>query len=261
LVSGPERDRNLLKAVVALLNSELAQYYFFLTSASWGVEREEIKAGEMKTIPFPFSTLNEEQIATIAHFVDRLARLVIIPHDLREEEELERELNNYIYKCFLLNEQEIQHIRETIEYTIKFFNSPEKSLALQKPVAEMRISYAQAYIKSINFYLQAVDRKLTGIVYAEEVIPLLTVEFSLNMQGANIPVIQEAEPDEDMHLVLKNLDELSIETLPRRIYHRRNFRVYSDEGTTLYVVKPAERRLWTIGAALSDAEETIADLM
>src|SRR5579884_1398819 len=108
-IAGPEEDRNLLKAITALLNSELAQYYLFLTTASWGVEREEIKAGEMRGLPFPFFDVSKEQIDRIAHLVDELAT-----HSAMSHEDAEQYLNDYIYRCFLVNIEEIQHIRETI---------------------------------------------------------------------------------------------------------------------------------------------------
>ncbi len=72
-IVGTKEDRNLLKAVTALLNSEIAQYFLFLTSASWGVEREEIKAGEMRALPFPFFDVTDDKIASIAYLVDELA--------------------------------------------------------------------------------------------------------------------------------------------------------------------------------------------
>jgi Eco57I restriction-modification methylase len=256
-IAGPIEDRNLLKAVTALLNSELAQYYLFLTTASWGVEREEVKAGEMKTLPFPFFDVSEDQIASIAHLVDELSKYPLIPN-----EHMERDLNKHIYKCFHLNEQQVQHIQETIEYTIKFFHGPENSAALEEPSTEMKKSYARSYIRSLNFYLKLVNRKLSSTVYVKETTPLSTIKFALNMLDEEVADIQEQEPDDTMRQALANLDKLSTERIAGRIYHRRNFRIYDGEDEDiLYRVKPAERRQWTIGAAYGDAERTLADVM
>ncbi|MGB8345217.1 MAG: hypothetical protein WCD86_10060, partial [Ktedonobacteraceae bacterium] len=263
-IAGAEEDRKLLKATTALLNSELAQYYLFLTSASWGVEREEIKAGELRALPFPFLDATDDQIDTISYLVDELAQHGSTLLN-KQKDEIEAELNRQIYACFHLSEREKQHIHETIEYTIKFFHRPETSLALKEPSSlEMEKTYAQSYMQSLNFYLEMVDRKLTSTVYAhaQEKSPLLVVKFSLNMLDAGIADIREEAPDDEMRQALSKLSKLSTERVSGRMYHRRNFKIYeNDDEDTLYIVKPAERRYWTIGAALSDAEETLADLM
>jgi len=270
-IAGPDRDRNLLKAVTALLNSEIAQYYLFLTSASWGVEREEVKAGEMKTLPFPFLHISNDQLIVIANLVDKLAQYTVIETNQKEKQtsdsqylrriidEFETELNLSIYRCFNLNEYEIQHIQETIRYTIGFFNNPEKSIALQKPSAKMRQSYAEAYLNSINFYLEPVAKKLIATVFLDETASLQMVQFSSKRLDEDTPNIYTSFPDEHMRRALAGLNKLSNEQAARRIYHRRNFRIYDND--TLYIAKPAEQRLWTSSAALSDAQETIAELI
>ncbi len=72
-IAGPEEDSALLKALTALLNSDLAQYFWFLTGSSWGVEREEVTVGELKTLPFPFLVADANQIEAIISLVDELA--------------------------------------------------------------------------------------------------------------------------------------------------------------------------------------------
>ncbi len=274
-IAGPTEDRDLLKALAALLNSELAQYYLFLTSASWGVEREEIKAGEMRTLPFPFLNLSKEQLKSITTLVDELSILEIdksrqhhIPlfqstvDEIEETiERLEYKLNQLIYECFGLDEQEIQHIYETVQYTIGFFNNFTNSKALENSSIEMRKSYAASYIKSINFYLEPVGRKLTSaVVHTDESIPLYAVKFSLRTLDDKIPDIQEIPSNRYLNEALSGLNQISTESLSEMNYHRRNFKIYED-GSTFYIIKPTERRLWTVGAALSDVEETIAELI
>jgi hypothetical protein len=49
--------------------------YFRRFEAFWGIEREEIKAGEMRTLPFPFLDSDQEKIAIIAQLVDELSQI------------------------------------------------------------------------------------------------------------------------------------------------------------------------------------------
>lgn len=282
-VAGPYHDRNLLKALTALLNSEIAQYYLFLTSASWGVEREEIKAGEVRTLPFPFLSANKEQINAIADSVDRLAALSIerakieksrdeteftfrgaITEETKRLERLiekhEEVLNDYIYDCFRLSQQETRFIRETVRYTIDFFHRPANSPAQRRPSINMQWNYAQAYISSINFYLEPLGKKLIARVHNEEDAPLLAVEFFSRNIEEDIPNVQIADQDDTIYRVLLGLTRLSQEPLAKRIYHKRNFRIYDTTEDTLSIIKPAEQRLWTTHIALGDAEETVIEM-
>lgn len=274
-IAGLQQDRNLLKAVTALLNSKLAQYYLFMTSASWGVEREEVKVGEMKTLPFPFLNTDESQLMTLASLVDELALLYIdqpkeqdmpLFHSFTDERKqtiaaLEYQLDQLIYKCFSLDDQAIQHIDETIQYTIEFFHRSTNSLALKQPTLEMRKAYAASYIKSINFYLEPVGKKLTSaVVFTDESAPLQTVKFSLRTLTEKIPDVEETLADNKMRQALSGLHQLNTEPLSKMLYHKRNFKIYDENGMTFYIVKPSERLHWTIGAALNDVEETLAEL-
>ena len=280
-IAGPKQDSNLLKALTALLNSDLAQYFWFLASSSWGVEREEVTLGELNILPYPFlEEASNEQIPVIASLVDRLASLNIaqsksVPRQYLESYEtlfdfeeignqiitLERELNNRIFKCFQLSYEEIQLIQETVDYTISFFNSPEQSLALQMPSLDTRVFYATTYINSINFYLLPIGKKLTATVYANENAPLQAVSFSSQELNDKIPDIRISTPDEHMSQALLGLDKLNIEKFSKRMYHRRIFRIYDNEQDSFSIVKPAELRFWTTSAALSDAEETVTELL
>jgi hypothetical protein len=227
----------------------------------------------MRTIPFPFLDARNDQLVTIANLVDKLAQYTLAQQNTRVKkvsrnskkrdyilEELERELNDYIFECFHLNEQEIQHIRATVQFTIDFFNSPEKSLALQRPAMEMLQSYAESYIRLINFYLEPVGKKLTATVYVAEKSPLHTIRFSSRLLSEDVPNIDLSLPNDYMRRALSELNILSNERVSQRMYHRRNFRIYNNNEDALYIVKPAEQRHWTVSAALKDAEETVAEL-
>jgi hypothetical protein len=259
-----------------LLNSHFAQYYWFLTSSSWGVEREEVTAGELKNLPFPFLNVGSRKIANIAKLVDKLAALSVARSShLQEEyfdsssyiddldkqiEALEQGLNYSIYDCFDLSERDVRLIEDTVQYTIGFFNSPEKSRALQQPTVNMQISYAKTYIEALNFYLQPIGRKLTATLFIDQNLPMIGVQFISVKREEEIPDIQLSAPNTHMLEALPNLHQISLEKFSSNGYHRRNYRIYSNKDA-ISIFKPAESRLWTTASALSDAEETIAELL
>ncbi len=124
----------------------------------------------------------------------------------------------------------------------------------------MQKTYAETYINSINYYLEPVQRKLIATVYEDETLPLLGIQFTSRDLDEEVPTVQVSPPTETMRRTLPNLYKLSFEQFSRETYHRRTFRIYDDQKT-FSVFKPAERRLWTLSAALSDAEETLTALL
>jgi hypothetical protein len=53
-IAGKKEDDYLLKTLTCFLNSSLVQYILFLTSSSWGVERDYILVDEYLDLPFIF---------------------------------------------------------------------------------------------------------------------------------------------------------------------------------------------------------------
>jgi type I restriction-modification system DNA methylase subunit len=263
-IAAPAQDAYYLKALTALLNSDIAQYYLFLTNPSWGVEREEVLTGDLYTLPFPFLEAHASQLATIETLVDALADLTTSSSVFQVEtvRQLRQRLEEEIYSCFGLDQQEIQHIQETVQYTISFFNSPVHSPALKHSSPEMRKAYALAYIKSLHFYLEPTGKKLTSeFIDIDNSTSFCGVKFSLKNLAEDVPNIQEREIDQVTRKTLDALKMLSVEKCSETLYLRRNFRIYDQGGTIFYIVKPPECYNWTLGAALSDAEETLAELL
>lgn len=52
-IAGHEQDAEELRLILGFLNSVVARYWYFMTSSSWGVEREEIQPSEWMTMPIP----------------------------------------------------------------------------------------------------------------------------------------------------------------------------------------------------------------
>lgn len=52
-ISGPQSDTLTFRALATLLNSSVASYWYFMTSSSWGVEREQLHPREYMSLPIP----------------------------------------------------------------------------------------------------------------------------------------------------------------------------------------------------------------
>lgn len=61
-------DENILKLTCAFLNSSFAQYYAFMTTSSWGIERDVVKHQELFTIPFIIENFTEQKSKQLFHY-------------------------------------------------------------------------------------------------------------------------------------------------------------------------------------------------
>lgn len=67
-LAGPEEDAPALRAVAAVLNSSVAQYWYLMTASSWGVEREQLHQREWLSLPLP--GLNDAVVAMLSDIVE-----------------------------------------------------------------------------------------------------------------------------------------------------------------------------------------------
>lgn len=70
-LAGPAQEAPTLRAVAAVLNSSVAQYWYLMTSSSWGVEREQLHQREWLSLPLP--SLNSDAVAMLSDIVENAA--------------------------------------------------------------------------------------------------------------------------------------------------------------------------------------------
>lgn len=97
-------------------------------------------------------------------------------------------------------------------------------------------------------------------MFVDESLPINGVQFISVKHEEEIPNIKLTAPNAAMYRTLPKLHQISLENFARDMYYRRNYRIY-DSKDSFSIFKPAESRLWTTSAALSDAEDTIAELL
>ena len=245
----PPGDEDYLKIVCAYINSSLARYYLFLTTSTWGIERDVVRLTEYKRLPCAIPAPDAELARSVVELVDRTQR-----DGARGN--WRAELDELVYKSYGVTSNEQQTIEDFLAIAVDRHYHGLEARGFDAPsVAELR-SYAQAYT---DVFQQTTggNRALLPTVYQGST-PYRAVSFRLaprDMPGQ--PPRIASEPDLDALLV--KLERIATEQHARSLYFRRNIKVF--EPDAFHVVKPAERRFWTMSAAYNDADETIAELM
>lgn len=272
-ITGQAGQEQLLKWLTAYINSPLVQYYQFLTSTSWAVERGRIIQREFKRMPFLVPNEDNPLLKNILMHFDQILDLlkqrnrqdkVLRDEQLNEAaiKKHEDEIADLIFEIYGLTQAERQLIRDMAEYGIGFFywsklktRQIDGTAAVQSPSSEMLTTYAEIFVETVTSLLRYQDQTLNAVVYHDSA-PLSVVGFEL-VPFTDKPDVQLIEGSETLLDVLRRLDKQLLEQRAPSVYMRRHVRIYNENW--LYLVRPSEQRFWTQSQARVDADNAIAE--
>ena len=246
-IAGPDHDTNILKLLSAYLNSSLARYFYFLTSGSWGVERDVIQLQEHVTFPFADLTERPELAHQILGFVDAAQA-----GDGQAWNSAE--LDALVFDAYALTPTERQLVHDTVTTVLDQFYQGTKAAAFAPPSGDELTAYAEAFGRVFQAALGR--RGVTATVHSGRA-PFRAVSFRF-VVDASPSRATEVVTAEGLDDLLRRLDGVSLERQSASLYLRRNVKVFIDNE--VHIVKPGERRFWTPSIGCNDADETIAQL-
>jgi 16S rRNA G966 N2-methylase RsmD len=241
-LAGPAEEADELRVVSGLLNSSVARYWYFMTSSSWGVEREQIQKTEYMTLPIPAVEGDARQ---------DVIRVVRAAANLRSEDaELMRALDAAVFRSYGLTSSEQDLIRDGLNVKLDEFRRGPRSFAYQPPRTKDFAAYARLIVARLN---------VSGSVR-------WTAEFNERSAGFAMMTCKAIGIEGQEHRGGFSLNQLMDVTdiplegwqSPAAVMQPSLFVV---EGTDVYVIKPDELRCWTRSAALSDAAEVISAIL
>jgi len=248
----PEQEY-LAHYINGIINSTIASYFLFLTSSSWGVERDELKPQDLSRLPVPAP--NEENASIIS-------TIVAIEHHLRtsnpsKHHSLKNQLNEAVFKLYELDQTEKILVEDGVNLTINLRMERENSIAIKKPSIDELKLYAQQLIGVIQPFLQTLrERVLVANILEVRNSPLQVVKFSLVPASSQEPIVQTTQAQE-LKVILGRIAEQLPQQIADRIYTRRDLRIYT--GQDIYIIKPAQKRFWSRSAGLNDADLILSE--
>ncbi len=271
------------QALIGILWSSLARYYFFMTSGSWVVWHTEIHLWQLEQLPIRFPD-NAELHNRITVIVDKLRNWDTKPLDLLTHqsqpnqaetvESLERQLDEAIFDLYELNEAERDLVLDMCETGLEFFyrhsnSNAVKSLELcpqseqgfitdlpqQRDTEKGLEGYLYAFLAMWQDYLEP-DGIFRWQIIRPNNNPMVAVVFTTQPKydGLPSPLNDEAAWSDLKQIIESNRQELS-----SRIYIDGLVRLVTDDE--IIIIKRNERRLWTRSQAREDAEATILQAM
>jgi type I restriction-modification system DNA methylase subunit len=244
-------DSSLLKTLTCYFNSSLASYYLFLYSASWGIEREEIKPNDIKNLP----KLSEK--IDLSRIFETVESDIFTPNLLSK---IEKTIDEIIFDSFDLTTNEKVLIRDFVDYKQSLFFDGENSIAL-RPLASLNpetITYMEMVCSELNDFLGIGELKLNARSYkVSPHTPLCIVILQFVNKDLKEPP-QLIAADIEFQQNLKMINEFTLYKYAQNVYTRKQVRYYKNNA--IYIIKPNQKRFWTRSQAIDDTCTIINEL-
>ena len=261
------------KALLGVLWSAFARYYFFMTSSKWGLWHNEIYLDdELLQLPVILDQ-NNPATAQIISMVDKLRNyhpekqdILKNPDGVPEKEievkrrKWELQLDKAVFELYGLNEEQKDLIRDCCEVTLPFFYQPFDSIGAMFAVDANDLSWIETYAKIFarcwNAYLGN-DAEMRAKVHVGAHGNMLAVEFFPADKGDSWNLKPK---DDSWGYILEQIGK----ALPRpmgtsQILLDGLAYVISDDG--IIIIKRNEKRFWTRSLAREDADATMCKRM
>lgn len=266
-----DQDVHLHKLFLGLIWSSFARYYFFVTTANWGLWHHKILLDELLQLPVILDT-SHPIASIITDIVDKLRTYnpqkqdIIHPDGVPLQEieaqrrKWEEELDEAVFELYGLSEEQKDLIRDCCEVTLPFFYQPYNSIGAMPAVKKDDFSwietYARIFARRWNTYLDS-ETEMRAEVHLGAHENMLAVEFfpssssepwSLEPKANTWSYILEAigavlpQPMGTSQIMLDGV-------------------VHVVTDNSIIIIKRNEKRFWTRSLAREDADATLCKRM
>lgn len=257
------RSGDFHKALVACFNSAIGNYYFFLTSANWEISKGgQIQKNEALEFPAFILKINEQTIKNLAALVDEIEinKTSNGTYGNIKTIAIQKNIDQIIYKELNLSANEIALINDTLNFSVALHSRYKDSNAEGFVIPDKELlPYAETVAKTITSalknnkkgaWLEVLD---TGIL--KQPVNIVAVHFDNDEEFgyAKVSAIN------DISKLLQQINRDSYQKHSETIYYRKLIKYY--KGGIMYLVKPNQKRFWSISQALNDADSILLDLI
>ena len=242
------KDTDKLKSIVTTFNSSLATYFFFLTSSTWGVERDRIALTEY--LNFPYQELDIERVKELNFNENNsLFNQNAIPF---ESHKWDIEVN----KKYDLSFHDLINISDTIQTSVDLFHKQEKSKALLPALHDQVRTFSTLVSDELNNFLDGQGLYANATIFntINRFSPLMMIKLSFEDTKK-----ESYQSEEFVDIELKKIDTFLWEKKATNIYFRKKLNYKS--GKDVYIIRPNQRRFWTQSMALEDVSELILEIL
>ncbi|MCX6704587.1 MAG: hypothetical protein NTZ07_04065, partial [Candidatus Woesebacteria bacterium] len=275
-ISGAEK--NLLKALALYLKSEFVTYQQWLTSASWGIERDNSNFDDLKKLPVPLAKLSDTQLSEWAKLHDEIVeadKKILASRNNVDNlwgtptndavtnqnsptsklDKLLKQMNEKVYQLLGINDRQHWLIEDMLNVRIKLNNGNIAKEAISQATEDEIKSFARIFQEELDLFFDETGKKKTHKI---------KVHYTDNTAVMIIEHLQSHEEEEPEILEVRNdkteqiFDRLkTTQHKGQWIYYNRCLKIY--EGRKTYIFKPRQRLYWLKSQALVEADDFLAE--
>ena len=258
-ISGQDNDIDLLKLLSIVLNSNLASYFFFHTTANYGVWHDEVHIDELKRFPFPLNKANNDLIEEAVTFLDCLEKQKNkLLHSDTYFREVDDKIETLVYKFYDLTDDEKFLVEDTVNLIIPNTQPSRKSKKSHRLLQACNdndlFSYLSILLNTLNDWIEGRSTKVIGKIIKSD-LPLSIAKLTItNGKAGRL----SNDNDESIADIIRKVYRFLPRKVSRNLYMLRNLRIFDKED--LYIIKPNRIKEWTRTSALNDADSIFYDI-
>ncbi|MBL8228812.1 MAG: N-6 DNA methylase [Bryobacterales bacterium] len=261
-ITFPVGQASKAKLLTALLNSSLAAWYYFHTSANLGTDRAKVHEEQLLDLPFPDpdDTPDPERARVAQHnlvgIVDRLLDLKDQPLAGERMNDEIRRADHLVFDYYGLSEEEKLLITDSLLAVIPSMQPRKGTITalMEQASPGERTQYCRTLRAALREWLQPGAN--LGVRLIEGGAEAVLVELRL---GAAWPDVLVEHSDGELRTALDRIFRLLPQNTTRNVEVQPNLKVFLKDS--LYLMKPLNRRFWLASAGLNDADDIAGDLL
>ncbi len=249
------------KILLGIISSSLAKYYHFLTCSRWGgLWHDTIDIEEHLSLPINFPTdpvLEDRVINAVDNLMANNDNLPLFDPKRPDWFTKQKELDEAIFDLYELSAEQRDLVRDLCEVTLEFFYEGTKANAIKPPTLEQLTEYRDAFLEIWHERLATRGKALEPQIYAPHHGLLVGMSFELKNLGEAInhePIVDSAAWQHWFRELAPNLRQEHV----AGIYIDNVIKHLTD--SSIFIIKRAERRLWTKSQARQDADEFLTEV-
>jgi len=250
------------KILTAVLNSSLAAWCYFHTSANFGADRAKVDEAQLLDLPFP--SPEDTPDAGIAHSAgESLVQLVDEMLQMRHVIAVDpdainghiRRADELVFDYYGLTQSERTLVRDTVREVIPSMQPAKDKITrlMDQAGPQDRKEYANTLLIALGGWMRpetsVAGRLMEGT--SQSIIELRLVDQRMDLQIDT----QHGSLENTLREILRHLPVTS----SRNIELHPDLKIFI--GDFLYLVKPTSKRYWLRATALNDADQIAGDLI
>lgn len=243
--------------LLGIILSSLTKYYHFLTCSAWGFWHYAIHTKEHLQLPIRFPKDQKIKNRIISAVQKITSNKNLFNFSITGRQEIQDELDNSIYDLYELSNEQRDLVRDLCDVTIEYFYNGTESKAIKHPKVNNLEEYRDAFLDIWKERLRIKGKELESTIYA----PLNGLLCGLSFELKDLGTADFHNPitsDNEWKYWFRQLSIKLRKEYTTGIYIDRIVKELSDNS--IFIIKRAERRLWTKSQARQDAQELLTEV-